>query len=65
MTIVSGSNQSDIGDINLDNWLYRPIKPYSSVTLETVSWVDGLSLHTITTSMTSFTDDSDVVVLLY
>ena len=35
MMTVSGSSQSDIGDINPDNWSNSSIKPSSSVVLQT------------------------------
>ena len=63
MMTVSGSSQSDIGDINLQNWSHSSIKPSSSVILQTRAWVNGSSLHAITASMTSFTDASDEVII--
>ena len=41
MTVVSGSSQSDMGEIKLENWSNSSIKQSSSVTLVIGSWVDG------------------------
>ena len=60
---VSGSSQPNIGDINLEKWSNSSMKPSSSVTLQTLSLVNGSSFGAITPSMTSFTDTFDEVVL--
>ena len=63
MMILSGCSQSDIGDINPENWSNSTIKPSSSVGSQTESWLDGSFSHTITACMTSFTDSFDGCVL--
>ena len=65
MTVVSGSSQCHIGDINLETWSNSSIRPSSSDALPTGSVVNGSISHTITASMTSFTDESDEVKSSY
>ena len=61
MTMVSGSSQSNMGSINLENWSNSSIKPSSSVILQTGAWLDGSFSPAFIASITSFTDDSDEV----
>ena len=64
MTVVSCSSQSDMGDINQENWSNSSIKSCSSVTLWTASWQEGSFSPVIRASITSFTDDSGEIVFL-
>ena len=59
--IVSGSSQSDMGDVKLQNWSNGSIKP-SSFPLPSGSWVDGSFLPAIMISITLFIDGSAGIV---